>query len=87
MVRGSGSDKNKTPTHANAEVFSTRLPVTLSARTPMGNSYAGQLGTTRFEEVLHNSIEASLRSNVAVPRPVFSQLYLEIEKSLAQDCE
>lgn len=85
MVRG--SDKNKTPTHANAEVFSTRLPVTLSARTPMGNSYAGQLGTTRFEEVLHNSIEASLRSNVAVPRPVFSQLYLEIEKSLAQDCE
>uniref|UniRef100_H3C203 Growth regulating estrogen receptor binding 1 n=1 Tax=Tetraodon nigroviridis TaxID=99883 RepID=H3C203_TETNG len=51
----------------------------------MGNSYAGQLGTTRFEEVLHNSIEASLRSNAAVPRPVFSQLYLEIEKSLAQD--
>lgn len=68
-------------------VFSTKLPVTLSVRTPMGNSYAGQLGTTRFEEVLHNSIEASLRSNAAVPRPVFSQLYLEIEKSLAQDCE
>ncbi|KAM6979895.1 LOW QUALITY PROTEIN: protein GREB1 [Aplochiton taeniatus] len=45
----------------------------------MGNSYAGQLHTTRFEEVLHNSIEASLRSNTVVPRPVFSQLYLEAE--------
>lgn len=43
----------------------------------MGNSYAGQLRTTRFEEVLHYSIEASLRSNNVVPRPVFSQLYLE----------
>uniref|UniRef100_H2RJI2 Growth regulating estrogen receptor binding 1 n=1 Tax=Takifugu rubripes TaxID=31033 RepID=H2RJI2_TAKRU len=53
----------------------------------MGNSYAGQMRTTRFEEVLHNSIEASLRSNVAVPPPVFSQLYLEIEKSLAQDVD
>ncbi|XP_028258212.1 protein GREB1 [Parambassis ranga] len=46
----------------------------------MGNSYAGQLRTTRFEEVLHNSIEASLRSNTVVPRPVFSQLYLETEQ-------
>uniref|UniRef100_A0A673ZIW3 Growth regulating estrogen receptor binding 1 n=1 Tax=Salmo trutta TaxID=8032 RepID=A0A673ZIW3_SALTR len=46
----------------------------------MGNSYAGQLRTTRFEEVLHNSIEASLRSNTVVPRPVFSQLYLEAEQ-------
>lgn len=46
----------------------------------MGNSYAGQLKTTRFEEVLHNSIEASLRSNNLVPRPVFSQLYLEAEQ-------
>ncbi|XP_046887358.1 LOW QUALITY PROTEIN: protein GREB1 [Hypomesus transpacificus] len=46
----------------------------------MGNSYAGQLRTTRFEEVLHNSIEASLRSNTLVPRPVFSQLYLEAEQ-------
>ncbi|XP_066537483.1 protein GREB1 [Hoplias malabaricus] len=45
----------------------------------MGNSYAGQLRTTRFEEVLHSSIEASLRSNSVVPRPVFSQLYLEPE--------
>ncbi|XP_041928753.1 protein GREB1 isoform X1 [Alosa sapidissima] len=45
----------------------------------MGNSYAGQLRTTRFEEVLHSSIEASLRSNTVVPRPVFSQLYLEAE--------
>ncbi|XP_058255959.1 protein GREB1 [Hemibagrus wyckioides] len=46
----------------------------------MGNSYAGQLHTTRFEEVLHYSIEASLRSNNVVPRPVFSQLYLEPER-------
>ncbi|KAL2098575.1 hypothetical protein ACEWY4_005055 [Coilia grayii] len=45
----------------------------------MGNSYAGQLHSTRFEEVLHSSIEASLRSNTVVPRPVFSQLYLEAE--------
>lgn len=51
----------------------------------MGNSYAGQLRTTRFEEVLHNSIEASLRSNTVVPRPVFSQLYLETEQTLAHD--
>lgn len=54
-------------------------------RRPMGNSYAGQLRTTRFEEVLHNSIEASLRSNTVVPRPVFSQLYLETERLLAHD--
>uniref|UniRef100_A0A8C4IM31 Growth regulating estrogen receptor binding 1 n=1 Tax=Dicentrarchus labrax TaxID=13489 RepID=A0A8C4IM31_DICLA len=51
----------------------------------MGNSYAGQMRTTRFEEVLHNSIEASLRSNTVVPRPVFSQLYLETEQPLAHD--
>ncbi|XP_041645948.1 protein GREB1 [Cheilinus undulatus] len=51
----------------------------------MGNSYAGQLRNTRFEEVLHNSIEASLRSNTVVPRPVFSQLYLETEPPLAHD--
>ncbi|XP_038253189.1 protein GREB1 [Dermochelys coriacea] len=49
----------------------------------MGNSYAGQLKTTRFEEVLHNSIEASLRSNSLVPRPIFSQLYLEAEQQLS----
>ncbi|KAM4694414.1 protein GREB1 [Discoglossus pictus] len=49
----------------------------------MGNSYAGQLKTTRFEEVLHNSIEASLRSNTLVPRPIFSQLYLEAEQQLS----
>lgn len=49
----------------------------------MGNSYAGQLKTTRFEEVLHNSIEASLRSNSLVPRPIFSQLYLEAERHLS----
>ncbi|KAK5624201.1 hypothetical protein CRENBAI_000019 [Crenichthys baileyi] len=51
----------------------------------MGNSYAGQLRSTRFEEVLHNSIEASLRSNTVVPRPVFSQLYLETEQLFIQD--
>ncbi|XP_058486038.1 protein GREB1 isoform X1 [Solea solea] len=51
----------------------------------MGNSYAGQLQATRFEEVLHNSIEASLRSNTIIPRPVFSQLYLETEQPLAHD--
>ncbi|XP_066092361.1 protein GREB1 [Saccopteryx bilineata] len=49
----------------------------------MGNSYTGQLKTTRFEEVLHNSIEASLRSSSPVPRPVFSQLYLEAEQQLS----
>ncbi|KAG8524773.1 Protein GREB1 [Galemys pyrenaicus] len=49
----------------------------------MGNSYAGQLKTTRFEEVLHNSIEASLRSSSLVPRPIFSQLYLEAERQLS----
>nr|DBA25765.1 TPA: hypothetical protein GDO54_010114 [Pyxicephalus adspersus] len=49
----------------------------------MGNSYSGQLKTTRFEEVLHNSIEASLRSNNLIPRPVFSQLYLEAEQHLS----
>ncbi|XP_053565649.1 protein GREB1 [Bombina bombina] len=49
----------------------------------MGNSYAGQLKTTRFEEVLHNSIEASLLSNNLVPRPIFSQLYLEAEQQLS----
>ncbi|OPJ73573.1 hypothetical protein AV530_005899 [Patagioenas fasciata monilis] len=41
------------------------------------------LKTTRFEEVLHNSIEASLRSNNLVPRPIFSQLYLEAEQQLS----
>ncbi|XP_053057212.1 protein GREB1 isoform X6 [Acinonyx jubatus] len=54
-----------------------------SSSLKMGNSYAGQLKTTRFEEVLHNSIEASLRSNSLVPRPVFSQLYLEAEQQLS----
>uniref|UniRef100_A0A3Q3N2C2 Growth regulating estrogen receptor binding 1 n=1 Tax=Mastacembelus armatus TaxID=205130 RepID=A0A3Q3N2C2_9TELE len=53
----------------------------------MGNSYAGQLRNARFEEVLHNSIEASLRSNTVVPRPVFSQLYLDTEHPLAQENE
>ncbi|XP_057555854.1 GREB1-like protein isoform X3 [Hippopotamus amphibius kiboko] len=43
----------------------------------MGNSYAGQLKSARFEEALHNSIEASLRCSSVVPRPIFSQLYLD----------
>uniref|UniRef100_A0A8C4RD23 GREB1 like retinoic acid receptor coactivator n=1 Tax=Eptatretus burgeri TaxID=7764 RepID=A0A8C4RD23_EPTBU len=43
----------------------------------MGNTAAGQLKPTRFEEALHSSIEASLRSDDCTPRPVFSQLYLE----------
>ncbi|XP_053323683.1 GREB1-like protein [Spea bombifrons] len=47
----------------------------------MGNSYAGQLKSARFEEALHNSIEASLRCSNVVPRPVFSQLYLNSENS------
>ncbi|XP_076769113.1 GREB1-like protein isoform X1 [Arvicanthis niloticus] len=46
----------------------------------MGNSYAGQLKSARFEEALHNSIEASLRCSTAVPRPIFSQLYLDPEQ-------
>ncbi|XP_008568481.1 PREDICTED: protein GREB1-like, partial [Galeopterus variegatus] len=69
-------------------LFSPKLKCHFKQKTPscllkMGNSYAGQLKTTRFEEVLHNSIEASLRSNNLVPRPIFSQLYLEAEQQLA----
>ncbi|XP_034285465.1 GREB1-like protein isoform X7 [Pantherophis guttatus] len=48
----------------------------------MGNSYAGQLKSARFEEALHNSIEASLRCNSVVPRPIFSQLYLDPEQPI-----
>uniref|UniRef100_A0A669BRY6 GREB1 like retinoic acid receptor coactivator n=1 Tax=Oreochromis niloticus TaxID=8128 RepID=A0A669BRY6_ORENI len=44
----------------------------------MGNSYAGQLKSARFEEALHNSIEASLRSSSGDPQPIFTQLYLDI---------
>uniref|UniRef100_A0A3Q3MQX2 GREB1 like retinoic acid receptor coactivator n=1 Tax=Mastacembelus armatus TaxID=205130 RepID=A0A3Q3MQX2_9TELE len=43
----------------------------------MGNSYAGQLKSARFEEALHNSIEASLRSSSGDPQPIFTQLYLD----------
>uniref|UniRef100_A0A4W5QQC7 GREB1 like retinoic acid receptor coactivator n=1 Tax=Hucho hucho TaxID=62062 RepID=A0A4W5QQC7_9TELE len=43
----------------------------------MGNSYAGQLKSARFEEALHNSIKASLRSSSGDPQPIFTQLYLE----------
>ncbi|CAL8313122.1 unnamed protein product [Gadus morhua 'NCC'] len=46
----------------------------------MGNSYAGQLKSARFEEALHNSIEASLRSSHVDPQPIFTQLYLEPEQ-------
>ncbi|XP_062918734.1 GREB1-like protein isoform X1 [Mobula hypostoma] len=46
----------------------------------MGNSYAGQMKSARFEEALHNSIEASLRSNSISPQPIFSQLYLESDQ-------
>lgn len=45
----------------------------------MGNSYAGQLKSARFEEALHNSIEASLRSSSGNPQPIFTQLYLDPE--------
>ncbi|XP_069548353.1 GREB1-like protein isoform X2 [Brachyistius frenatus] len=46
----------------------------------MGNSYSGQLKSARFEEALHNSIEASLRSSSDDPQPIFTQLYLEPEQ-------
>ncbi|KAM8877777.1 LOW QUALITY PROTEIN: protein GREB1 [Synchiropus picturatus] len=49
----------------------------------MGNSPAGLLRTTRFDQVLHNYIEASLRSSTAAPRPIFAQLYLEAEQPLS----
>ncbi|ERE86090.1 protein GREB1 [Cricetulus griseus] len=52
------------------------VELALMAQT-MGNSYAGQLKSARFEEALHNSIEASLRCSSVVPRPIFSQLYLD----------
>lgn len=73
---------------AQGQAFEPMLKCRVKQQPPssllkMGNSYAGQLKTTRFEEVLHNSIEASLRSNSLVPRPVFSQLYLEAEQQLS----
>nr|XP_023663167.1 GREB1-like protein [Paramormyrops kingsleyae] len=45
----------------------------------MGNSCAGQLKSMRFEEALHSSIKASLRSSSVAPQSVFSQLYLHHE--------
>uniref|UniRef100_A0AAY4C469 GREB1-like protein n=1 Tax=Denticeps clupeoides TaxID=299321 RepID=A0AAY4C469_9TELE len=48
----------------------------------MGNSYAGQLKSARFEEALHNSIEASLRSSNGDPQPIFTQLYLDPDQYL-----
>lgn len=54
------------------------LPLSLPPQI-MGNSYAGQLKSARFEEALHNSIEASLRSSSGDPQPIFTQLYLEPE--------
>lgn len=73
---------------ARGQPFSVTLRCRFKQQPPpsflkMGNAYAGQLKTTRFEEVLHNSIEASLRSSSLVPRPVFSQLYLEAEQQLS----
>uniref|UniRef100_A0A8C5HNW9 GREB1-like protein n=1 Tax=Gouania willdenowi TaxID=441366 RepID=A0A8C5HNW9_GOUWI len=50
----------------------------------MGNSYAGQLKSARFEEALHNSIEASLRSTSGDPQPIFTQLYLEPDAKEAE---
>uniref|UniRef100_A0A8C6V192 GREB1 N-terminal domain-containing protein n=1 Tax=Neogobius melanostomus TaxID=47308 RepID=A0A8C6V192_9GOBI len=50
-----------------------------------GNSYAGQLKSARFEEALHNSIEASLRSSTGDPQPIFTQLYLEPEQYPGND--
>ncbi|XP_052332686.1 GREB1-like protein [Oncorhynchus keta] len=49
----------------------------LSLEWIMGNSYAGQPKSARFEEALHNSIKASLCSSSGDPQPVFTQLYLE----------
>lgn len=43
----------------------------------MGNSYAGQLNSARFEEALHNSIEASLLSTNIDPQPIFTQFYMD----------
>ncbi|MEQ2179377.1 hypothetical protein GOODEAATRI_024329, partial [Goodea atripinnis] len=37
------------------------------------------LKSARFEEALHNSIEASLRSSSGDPQPIFTQLYLQPE--------
>lgn len=56
--------------HYHSALFSQQI---------MGNSYAGQLKSARFEEALHNSIEASLRSSSGDPQPIFTQLYLEPE--------
>uniref|UniRef100_A0A3Q3KBS3 GREB1 like retinoic acid receptor coactivator n=1 Tax=Monopterus albus TaxID=43700 RepID=A0A3Q3KBS3_MONAL len=53
----------------------------------MGNSYAGQLKSTRFEEALHNSIEASLRSSGGDPQPVFTQLYLDHSSNDLEELE
>lgn len=53
----------------------------------MGNSYAGQLKSARFEEALHNSIEASLRSSSGDPQPIFTQLYLDPEPYPAGNVE
>ncbi|KAK7945463.1 hypothetical protein WMY93_001191 [Mugilogobius chulae] len=57
----------------------SRCPTADRGKIIMGNSYAGQLKSARFEEALHNSIEASLRSSSVDPQPIFTQLYLEPE--------
>uniref|UniRef100_A0A3Q1HGH0 GREB1 like retinoic acid receptor coactivator n=1 Tax=Anabas testudineus TaxID=64144 RepID=A0A3Q1HGH0_ANATE len=53
----------------------------------MGNSYAGQLKSARFEEALHNSIEASLRSSSGDPQPIFTQLYLDHSSNDLEELE
>uniref|UniRef100_A0A670I966 GREB1 like retinoic acid receptor coactivator n=1 Tax=Podarcis muralis TaxID=64176 RepID=A0A670I966_PODMU len=53
----------------------------------MGNSYAGQLKSARFEEALHNSIEASLRCNSVVPhiKPKVEELDKELMQRYTQN--
>uniref|UniRef100_A0A8C7UDN5 GREB1-like protein n=1 Tax=Oncorhynchus mykiss TaxID=8022 RepID=A0A8C7UDN5_ONCMY len=51
----------------------------------MGNSYAGQPKSARFEEALHNSIKASLCSSSGDPQPPKVDLYLPCGKPPGQD--
>uniref|UniRef100_A0A8C7LGD9 GREB1 like retinoic acid receptor coactivator n=1 Tax=Oncorhynchus kisutch TaxID=8019 RepID=A0A8C7LGD9_ONCKI len=51
----------------------------------MGNSYAGQPKSARFEEALHNSIKASLCSSSGDPQPPKVDLYLPCGKPPRQD--
>lgn len=67
------------PKQRSSERINVTVHLALSSRQIMGNSYAGQLKSARFEEALHNSIEASLRSSSGDPQPIFTQLYLDPE--------